>query len=247
MAATFFGDARMPATDDANAAATTATLTPPASMATDDYVVVVVVNDQISQTISISNAGGQTWTSETKQQQNSSTLQIFHCRFNGTWSANPAWSWTTSSPYVVWMTVFRGIDTTTALDVAVAYAAQAAPATPFDVTIAANSLTTVTDGAMIVAIWYANDNNTHALQTAGWTNPNAQAQWRNSGGTDCSLAIGYKVQATAGGNEATVDRQLTLGGDSGQSAILALRPAGGGGGGSTGILTRATHMVGGAF
>lgn len=224
MAITFFNDARMPATDGANAAATSATITPPASMAANDYVVVFVSAKTTAVTITNSVTGGQTWTAGTDSEGNGMSYRLFHCRFNGTWSANPAFAWTNSVPYVVWMLVFRGVDTTTAIDAAESIANFAAPTTPFDVTIAAGAIVTATANAMVVAHWCSADDNSWAVQTAGWTNPNAQAQWRNAGGTDSSAAVAYQIQASAGNSAAVTNRQTVNGGDAGIRSILALRP-----------------------
>ena len=226
MAITFFGDARQPATDGANSAATNATITPPGSMATNDYVVVFVSAKTTAVTITNSVTGGQTWTAETDAEGSGLSFRTFHCRFNGTWSANPAWSWTNSVPYQVWMVVFRGVDTTTGVDaIDTTPNTFSAPASPFDVTIAASTISTSTTNCMLVACWTSADDNSYTLQTGGWTNPNGQAQWRNAGGTDSSMAVAYMIQAASGNNAAVTNRQSALGGDAGINMILALRPA----------------------
>ena len=139
---TFLGEARMPTTADTGAAAANATITPPGGMATNDYAVVYVAAKTTGITITNSTTGGQTWTAGTDSEGNGVSFRIFHTRFNGTWSANPAFSWTNSAPYQVWMVVFRGVDTTTAIDAGPSIANFAAPASPFDVTIAASTITT---------------------------------------------------------------------------------------------------------
>jgi hypothetical protein len=210
----------MPATDNQNASATNATITPPSGMATDDYVVVYVAARTTGVTVTNPTTGGQTWTAGTDSEANNISFRIFHTRFNGTWSANPNFAWSNSVPYQVWMVIFRGVDTTTPIDAGPSIAAFAVAT---DILIPADTLPTVTANAMVIASWHSADNNTWALQTAGWQNPNAQTQWRNQAGSDSSSSIGYKVKTTGTGSEAVTNRQNSS--DAGIWSILALRPA----------------------
>jgi hypothetical protein len=222
---TFVGDARMPTSDNSTTTATNASITPPSGMRADDYVVVYVAA-RTTATVTNPTTGGQSWTAGTNTQANGLSFRIFHCRFNGTWTANPNFNWTNNVAYQVWMVVFRGVDTTTAIDAGPNIASFAAPASPYDVTIAASTITTVTASAMVIASWHSADNNTWALQTAGWSNPNGQAQWRHGGGSDSSTALAYKEQVTAGGSEAVTNRQTGFNApDAGIRSILALRPS----------------------
>ncbi len=225
---TFVGEARMPTTADTGAIAINATITPPGGMAANDFVVVYVAVRDAGTAVTITNGitGGQTWTAPVvTQRQNNVNFRIFHANFTGTWAANPRFDWVTSLPHQVWMVVFRGVHTTTPIDAGPSIAAFTAPLTPFDVTIAATTITTATANAMVIASWHSLDDNTWALQTAGWSNPGGQTHWRTTAGSDSSSSIGYTTQATAGGNGAVTNRQTANGGDAGIFSILALRPS----------------------
>lgn len=233
MAWEFVGVAWMPATDNANAAsAGPVTITPPSGMQAGDHVVLYIANDQLApENYSVSVTGGQTWTSHTENGANSAASRMFTCIFNGTWDANPQVDWDTSAPYAIAMVVFRGGDDTTLVDQGPTNGNYAAPTTPFDVTIAAGTLAGVTAGAMVIAFFYSNDNNTWDRATpnqpSNGANPGSQAQWRNQGGTDCSISVIYAEQASGGNSVAFTNRQATLGGDSGLWTIIALKPGSG--------------------
>lgn len=220
---TVITDAVMPASENSDSPATSATITPP-SMLVNDYVV-VFVRIRANETISISDAGGQSWTSETPVTGTNRAQQIFHCRFNGTWSASPNFAWTSSVGYIAWMIALRGVHPTTPKDADAVGNTYSAPSTPFDVTIASSTITTTVANCMLFAGWGSADDNTWALQTAGWNNPPSGAYWRNLAGSDSSFSVGYKIQAAAGGNEATTNRQVTNGGDVGEAQIIAFRPS----------------------
>ncbi|MFZ2938390.1 MAG: hypothetical protein WA066_06825, partial [Candidatus Omnitrophota bacterium] len=64
--------------------------------------------------------------------------------------------------------------------------------------------------------------NTWGLQTAGWTNAGT-AQYRNVASTDSSVSFAYKVMSTKGASGNVVNRQLTLGGDAGNTKIIAFK------------------------
>lgn len=226
MAITYFGQAQMPSTDGADAATTSMTITPPGSMTSGQYVVLYVYI-KANETQSITTDGGQTWTSETAVTGSNRSLRAYHCRYDGTWDANPVVSWTSSVPYAAWMTVWDGVDTSTGKDAGTSGNGYGAPSSPFNVQIPASTITTVTAAALVLGAWGSNDDNTWTVQTSGWAHPGSQNQWRNVGGSDCSLSLAYKVQAAAGGNEAVDNQQTALGGDVGAYDMIALRAASG--------------------
>lgn len=227
---TAFGAASTPADNGSQSSDTgAAEITPPASMQSNDYALLFVCNsdNQTTNVPAISNTGGQTWTSETTLASlpsggTGSTenvhSRLFHARFNGTWSANPSVQMGTSTagPLTLVMLVFRGVDTTTAVDVTPVSASYDATTT---VTI--TGITTNTNGAMAVAFWCSRDDNTWSLVTGGWSQDHTQI--RNTGGADNSIAHAYKVQATAGSTGDVRNDQATLGGDAGHTWILALK------------------------
>jgi hypothetical protein len=229
VAITLHGQSHVPVDNDATGqAGPSLTITQPGSMLANDYVVVLITQRTNStlRTLSVSNAGGQTWVSET--QLNTGVLivaRIFHCRFNGTWSASPSFQTDSgTTPLTGTMLVFRGVDTTTALDVAIGQLAYAAPTTPFDVTIP--DYNTATANAMAVAFWTSGDDNTWTVQTGGWTQQ-TPAQTRNLSGSDASHVAAWKTVASAGAVGAVTNRQTANGGDSGTYHRLALKVASG--------------------
>jgi MSHA biogenesis protein MshQ len=219
-AITYFSSASNPA-DNATLAASPVAVTPPVSMATGDLVILVANTRTAGITPAISVTGGQAWTSQTANTTNGSQ-RIFWARYNGTWSANPSVSFSTSVNTTVVMHVFRptsGINTW-AIDVAQTNASFAAPGGSNDVTV--TGITTVTDGALVFATWASTDNNSWVLQTAGWSNAGT-TQYRNSADSDSSQSSAYLIMPTAGPSGSVVNRQTVNGGDAGNTSVLAFR------------------------
>ena len=215
---TYFGSASNPA-DNGTLGASPVAVTPPASMLTGDLVVLIANSRTAGITPAMSATGGQTWTSEAAVTTNGS-LRLFWCRYNGTWTANPSVSFSTAVNTTVVMRVFRPtIGTNTwALDVTQTTGTFAAPGAPRDVTI--TGITTVANGALALFVWSTQDDNTWGLQTAGWTNAGT-AQYRNLASSDSSQSAAYRIMATPGVTGNVTNRQLTLGGDSGNTIKLA--------------------------
>lgn len=220
-AITYFTSASNPA-DNNNLDSTTVVVAPPALMQAGDLVVLIANARESGQALAISSTGGQTWTTEIANTA-TTTQRIFWARYNGTWPANPSVSFPggANSTTLV-MHVFRPTlsSNTWALDVALTNSSFVAPGGLQDVTI--TGINTVTGGALVLATWASTDNNTWGLQTAGWANA-GNAQYRNVDGNDASQSAAYKVMPTAGASGNVVNRQLTLGGDAGNSSILAFR------------------------
>lgn len=220
-AITYVGSASNPA-DNGTLDATAVAVTPPGGMQTGDLVVLIANARETNQALAISNAGGQTWTTEAANLTNTSQ-RIFWARYNGTWAANPSVSFPAGgNGTTVVMHVFRptsGVNTW-AIDVALTNSSFAAPPVPRDVTI--TGINTVTNGALVLATWATPDDNQWALQTAGWANAGS-AQYRNLDGNDSSQSAAYKVMPTAGASGNVVKRQTANGGDAGNSAIIAFR------------------------
>lgn len=220
-AITYFASASNPA--DGNSLDQTAVaVTPPALMQAGDLVVLIGNAREAGVTMTMSATGGQTWTSQAANTTNTSQ-RIFWARYNGTWAANPSVAFPSgANGTTVVMHVFRPSSSANgwALDVAQTNAGFASPAAPRDVTI--GGITTVTDGAVVLATWVTADNNTWQLQTAGWSNAGL-AQYRNGDGNDASQSSAYKIMPTAGASGSVTNRQLTLGGDAGNASILAFK------------------------
>lgn len=185
-------------------------ITPPAGMATGDLVFVIVALRDIS-SLSVSNAGGQTWTSEAEVSTGSATHRRFWCTFNGTWSANPTFTAAYLGTYAKMsavMLVFRPSGSPTwAVDVAQTNATVAL-SSPWDVT--ATGHTAIAASTVSIATWVSTVTSppVAALQTGGWTNPDSQTQWRNTNGTSTDLIISaaYKIQTSAGATGNVVNR-----------------------------------------
>lgn len=220
MAVTFFGAASNPTTTNGSNSASPTAIVPPGSMLAGDLVVVACHNRLTNDMHAVSNAGGQSWTKLTTKSDSSGLLTTttwFWCRFNGTWTANPSFSHGGTCNTCM-MVVFRPTTTghTWIMDVAQVTGQFAAPATPFDVTIA--GISTLTDGAVVVASWSSRDDNTWALQTAGWT---SDGTINNLAGSDGSDLIAHKIMPTHGASGNVVGRETANGGDTGVSYIAA--------------------------
>ncbi|MBS3907810.1 MAG: hypothetical protein KGZ49_12325, partial [Syntrophaceae bacterium] len=228
----YFASASNPADNGANTANPTA-VTPPGSMQAGDLVLMMAQARSSAGILAISNTGGQSWTSETQQNQTNCRIRLFWCRFNGTWSANPSVSFGSANSNTVVMHVFRPSNTSSVWQVDVAQVSGnfAAPPAP-NRTVTIPGITTVTDGALVFAAWASRDDNTWGSLTAGWSTPGSPpgpAQYRNTSGADQSQTHAYRGIPTAAGMPiagATGNvskNQLTLGGDPGARLIIAFR------------------------
>ncbi|MGB7575203.1 MAG: hypothetical protein WBN53_15230 [Thermodesulfobacteriota bacterium] len=222
MSITYFGSASTPADGGTNTTNPTV-VTPPGGMLAGDLVLMIAENRNSTATLAISNTGGQSWTSETQQNQTNCRIRLFWCRFNGTWTANPSVSFGNTNPHIVVMHVFRPSNTSSVWQVDVAQVSGnfAAPGAP-NRTVTIPGITTITDGALVFAAWATADDNTWGSLTAGWSTPGS-AQYRNTSGSDQSQTHAYKVMATAGASGDVSKNQATLGGDAGAYLIIAFK------------------------
>jgi hypothetical protein len=221
MSIAYFDSASTPLDNQTNTANPTV-VTHPGSMQAGDLVLMMAVSRASSGTLAISNAGGQSWTSEPQQNQTNCRIRLFWCRFNGTWTANPSVSFGNTNPHIVVMHVFRPSNTSSVWEVDVAQVSGnfAAPPAPRTVTIP--GITTITDGALVFAGWASSDNNTWGALTAGWSTPGL-AQYRNSSGNDQSETHAYRVMATAGASGNVSKNMTSGGGDAGAYLIIAFK------------------------
>jgi hypothetical protein len=222
MAITYFGSASTPVDNGTNTANPTA-VTPPGGMLAGDLVLMIAESRDSTATLAISNTGGQSWTSETQQNQTNCRIRLFWCRFNGTWTANPSVSFGNTNPHIVVMHVFRPSNTSSVWQVDVAQVSNnfAAPGAP-NRTVTIPGITTITDGALVFAAWATADDNTWGSLTAGWSTPGS-AQYRNTSGSDQSQTHAYRVMAIAGTSGDVSKNQATLGGDAGAYLIIAFK------------------------
>lgn len=201
-------------------------VTPVASMAAGDLCYLVAVTRSASASLSISNAGGQSWNALTLRQAGSTSQRTFWCRFNGIWSANPS---VTDGGAGVQFQLFMAVwiptssSNTWAVDVAEAYQGFAAPSSPYDVT--ATGQTAVASSTVTAAAFTSFDNNGWTIQTAGWSNAGS-AQYRNVDAVnfrDMSISVAYKIQTSSGATGNITNRQTSAGPDTGKWTIVTFK------------------------
>jgi hypothetical protein len=174
-------------------------------------------------------SGGQCWSNTRGVSTSSHHSRIFWCTFNGTWTADPSFSRydSTFTPqgtlaltcvamvfrpdsqsdfWVVCNGPIRGTFT--------------AGSTPFTKTI--TGLTPRKDDTVTIAVWSTADDNTwDSLSGTNWTQSGLSAQYRNTTGSDQSLAIAYQLQGTAAATNNVSLNQATLGGDAGGTQLIS--------------------------
>lgn len=190
---------------------------PPASMVTGDLVYLWIARKNADD-ISLFETGGQTWTAGTLRQGISSSAKVFSCRFNGTWTANPAVLTSnhgdTGLPVSLYMAVYRPTSgaNTWAIDVAESWNTFPAPVSPFDVQAAGR--TTVASSTVTIASWILDGSRTWTLQTGGWTN-SGSAQYRNpdpvAPARPISLSTAYKILSSPAATGNVVNREGSSG------------------------------------
>lgn len=199
------------------------TITPP-TLTTGDLAVLICHFRRSSGDLSITNTGGQTWTTYAQVNATNCRILVSYCIFDGTWDADPEITATETYPMTLVMHGFRGVHATTPEDVALGNAAYSAPADPFDVEVP--SINTATDGAVALFMWFTVDDETWTLQTAGWANAGT-AQYRNTAGSDTSDSFAYKVIASAGATGAVTNRKQAA--TAGNYCTVAFKPIAAGG------------------
>jgi trimeric autotransporter adhesin len=194
-AQTFVGVSSTPADNLAQPGPTVA-VTPPAGMAAGDLVIIYAHYRSATVTLSMSITGGQTWVNETTDQGSSETFNVFWCRFNGTWGANPsvtAGAGNTNALTVV-MYVFRPTSAANLWGVHVAATNSSSSALTNSIT----GYTTSVPKTVTMAFW-CNTSTTAATWTGlsgtGWSKTGLAAQYRNTTGTDQSHTAAYNIQS----------------------------------------------------
>jgi hypothetical protein len=221
----YFGQSSAPPDTGSLGAPGPRVVTPPASMLTGDLVLLYGGFLQPTETLSISEAGGQTWNAETRSVGDFCQVHLFWCRYNGTWSANPsivASGGTTA--LTAWMLVFRPSDTSREWEIDVPQAIGNGLITTQlqDLTIASPGSTTV-DNTMVIAMWGTTNDRLFSLQTSGWANPSNVVQVRNDYVEGFTLAAAYKFQLTAGAVGAVTNQQDDARTGSYATSIIAFR------------------------
>jgi hypothetical protein len=223
VAITFYDEVSNPA-DNGTYTTSPAVVTPPSGMQAGDLVVLQACMATTSGSISMSQAGGQTWNSLTQRNTSRNRARVFWCRFNGTWTANPSVTLSSGANNIIRMMVWRptgGTLSTWAVDVAEVSNTYSAPSDPWTVTI--NEIVTNYDNSLVIALWSSADDNTWGSLTGGWTALDP-VQVRNTSGTyDQSVTAAWLVKEFHGATGNVSQNQATLGGDAGTYYIIAFR------------------------
>lgn len=184
-----------------------------ASAKAGDLILVPLVQRDGNPTLANGTSGGQIWNSGAMYSPGSSSSgQLFWCRFNGIWTADPIFTTNVAGTTAISAIPIVFAPSHPLNDWAVDVSqgtGNATPTTPFDVTVTGQ--TAIASSTVTLAFWF-NTNataTTWALQTAGWANPNSESQWRNTQGTDLSISAAYKINTAAGATGNVTNRQLT--------------------------------------
>lgn len=178
-------------------ATSTITLTPPTNMRQGDLVV-AFMQSRNSATMTVGVTGGQTWNSLTALNDGSNiNTQCFWCVFNGTWSASPRFDSTSSTCTSAHMSAFRG---RTINENWILYA------TNTRVDGSAGSHAVLNSSNLIVGIPFrtavsiytehTDDDNTHTYPSGADLAASDWTQWRNTSGSDQSLAVAVGYHST---------------------------------------------------
>jgi hypothetical protein len=202
---------------------------PLSTMATGDLAIVYLYCRNASATFGINNAGGQSWTSETAHNGSAATLsgQVLWCRFNGSWSASPSFTYSNTTNTNAVMIIFRPVTSTNSWGLSAAsnttqentLTSRAAAAT-FGAPADAGSYTPAQNNNVSLLIVSTDDDNTWGTPSNGFTQiTSPSSQFRNTSGSDASSAYSYLIQGTAASQTATGLTQATLGNDPGIAGI----------------------------
>lgn len=204
---TYFGSSSSPADNGAQAGPTPPAITPPVGMLQGDLVVIYGQYRATGATLSINQAGGQTWNTITGNNGSNQSTAIFWCTFNGTWSANPSirvgsgTNGLTSVMYVFRPTA-NGFSWRLNVNLATATTTGANPNT-------INSVSTTASNTVTMAFWSSAFTNTWGtLNGTGWSKTGLSAQYRNTT-TGQSHTAAYNIQTTTFGATNNVSQNET--------------------------------------
>jgi len=217
----YIGSSSTPADNGTNVT-TPIAVTPPVILQAGDLILFTgITRDSTGQTFTISQASGQTWTSGGSVSDTDIAAEIFWCRFNGTWGADPSISVTGgTSPYTAVMHVYRGGHPASnwGVDQSLIELDFTAPGSPFTVTITGQ--TTTKNNTVTSAAWITADDNTwDSISGTGWS-ISGDAQYRNTSGSDSSATFAHKIQTSPSATGNVSKNQATLGGDAGTTYII---------------------------
>lgn len=180
----FFGAASNPA-DNGTLGASPVAVTPPASMVANDFVLLVGGVKSGSSTITISEAGGQTWNDITLVDGAGTRFQARWCIFNGTWSANPSIAYSAAIATTAVMLVYRSSRVSPVWQINVGQVS--------GTSLTINSVTTTRQSTASVAIWHSSVNTTFtSLTGTGWSTVGS-TQYRNLDGSDATIKFAHRI------------------------------------------------------
>jgi hypothetical protein len=213
VAISFVGSASTP-TDNSTNTTDPTSITPVGGMQNGDLCIMQAVARVNGLTITISNSGGQSWTTEgsTASALVPGTLTMFWCVFNGTWSANPSVNFGSTTCNTVVMQVFRLSDSdhSWALDQAHLFGSYSATLTPTQATFTTHAISTVT-----MVTWASAAANTWSSLTAGWSYAFSSGnQVRDTSGSGMSTSAAYIIKTatnSAIGNVSNTQSASTAG------------------------------------
>lgn len=212
----FFGVGTNP-TDGGSVDATGGSLscTPPASMQTGDLVIMFGSARLAAITITVNTTGGQSWNSLDVMNSTNYSARMFWCRFNGTWSADPAIAITNTNATSLQLFVFRPTTSTNTWGVDVAFAFSAFSGTGAKTITGINTVDNSTvsfafwSGVGAAATW-------GSLSGTGWVKTSLSAQYVNNDGNRVSNTFAYQIKTSAGAtNNVAQTPSLSTNGDMG--------------------------------
>jgi hypothetical protein len=171
---------------------------------TGDLCVMVGMQRNAGGSVSLNATGGQSWLSYSLN-ASSATLgvSVFWCRYNGTWSADPSVTYSSSTSTSLYMLVYRPTNTTKLWGIDTGWGTNgltsfAAPSSPFTVTLTFGAAPT-NPSTVAIGIWTTDDDNIWGtLSGSGWSKTSLGAQYRNLAGNDTSATFAYNIQTSAG-------------------------------------------------
>jgi len=202
----------------------------PLGLQVGDAVHVLVAYRGTTETITVSQAGGQTWTT-TQHNNTSASLRVLDAVaiFDGTWDNDLIFTVTSGTNAMeAVLKVIRNVDTSTPRHVAMVKADFTAPgSSPFGVSINNTSpgFATSIANALVDAAWVINDNNDWALATAGWLPLARSSGNKNSSTTGLAIFQARKLMRTAGNpGDVQANQSVGSGADPGMTLISAWKP-----------------------
>lgn len=188
-------------------AAASVTVAPIAGLTAGDLVVIYAHCRSTTPTLSVTNAGGQTWSTATTASGSNQRYSVFWCRFNGTWGANPVISANIgTNPITGAMYAFRPTSAGKKWALHFAPANTNSSANPHSIT----GTTTTLPNTVTMAFWgSANTSTWGTLVGAGWSKALISPEYRNTSGAGQSHSAAYCILTAPGATNNVQQNQST--------------------------------------